>query len=83
MKPQDFIYRLGIVFFSLFLKFRGLFVQTPTRKLTWTVDDFEMAKKWSKSREHPYLKFKTLWDFCEDRYDSVYTIQNVNNFIKI
>lgn len=83
MKLRNFIYRIKITLFELFLKFRGLFVQTPTRKLSWTVDDFKTAKKWSKSRKHPYLKFKTLWDFCEDRYDSVYTIQNVNNFIKI
>ena len=81
MKLQNFIYSFKILIFKLLLKFRGFFVKTPTRKLSWTVEDFQTAKKWSKSRKHPYLKFKTLWDFCEDRYDSVYTIQNVNNFI--
>lgn len=83
MKQKNFISNLKNIFFIFLLKIRGLFVQKPTRKLTWSVEDYELAKKWSKSQKHPYLKLKTLWDYCEDRYDSVYTIQNVNNFIKI
>lgn len=83
MKLQNFIYSFRILIFELFLKIRGFFVEAPTRKLSWTVEDFQGGKKWSKSRKHPYLKFKTLWDFCEDKYDSVYTIQNVNNFIEL
>jgi hypothetical protein len=83
MKQKNFISNLKNIFFIFLLKIRGFFVQKPTRKLTWSVEDYEFAKKWSKSQKHPYLKLKTLWDYCEDRYDSVYTIQNVNNFIKI
>jgi len=83
MKQKNFISNLKNIFFTFLLKIRGFFVQKPTRKLTWSVKDYELAKKWSKSQKHPYLKLKTLWDYCEDRYDSVYTIQNVNNFIKI
>ena len=83
MKLQGFIYSLKNTFFSLLLEIRSFFVSKPTRKLNWTVKDYKLAKKWSKSQKHPYLKFKTLWDFCEDRYESVYTIQNVNNFIKV
>jgi hypothetical protein len=83
MKQKNFISNLKNIFFTFLLKIRGFFVQKPTRKLTWSVEDYEFAKKWSKSQKHPYLKLKTLWDYCEDRYDSVYTIQNVNNFIKI
>jgi len=83
MKQKNFISNLKNIFFIFLLKIRGFFVQKPTRKLTWSVEDYELAKKWSKSQKHPYLKLKTLWDYCEDRYDSVYTIQNVNNFIKI
>lgn len=83
MKQKNFISNLKNIFFTFLLKIRGFFVQKPTRKLTWSVEDYELAKKWSKSQKHPYLKLKTLWDYCEDRYDSVYTIQNVNNFIKI
>jgi hypothetical protein len=83
MKQKNFISNLKNIFFIFLLKIRGLFVQKPKRKLTWSVEDYELAKKWSKSQKHPYLKLKTLWDYCEDRYDSVYTIQNVNNFIKI
>lgn len=83
MKQKNFISNLKNIFFIFLLKIKGLFVQKPKRKLTWSVEDYELAKKWSKSQKHPYLKLKTLWDYCEDRYDSVYTIQNVNNFIKI
>jgi hypothetical protein len=83
MKQKNFIFNLKNIFFIFLLKIKGLFIQKPTRKLTWSVEDYEFAKKWSKSQKHPYLKLKTLWDYCEDRYDSVYTIQNVNNFIKI
>lgn len=83
MKQKNFISNLKNIFFIFLLKIRSLFVQKPKRKLTWSVEDYELAKKWSKSQKHPYLKLKTLWDYCEDRYDSVYTIQNVNNFIKI
>ena len=83
MKQKNFISNLKNIFFIFLLKIRGLFVQKPKRKLTWSVEDYELAKKWSKSQKHPYLKLKTLCDYCEDRYDSVYTIQNVNNFIKI
>lgn len=81
MRPKDFIFSLKNIFFEFLLKFRSFFVKKPTRKLNWTVEDFKLAKKWSKSQKHPYLKLKTLWDYCEDRYESVYTIQNVNNFI--
>ena len=83
MKQKNFISNLKNIFFIFLLKIRGLFVQKPKRKLTWSVEDYELAKNWSISQKHPYLKLKTLWDYCEDRYDSVYTIQNVNNFIKI
>ena len=83
MKQKNFISNLKNIFFIFSLKMKGLFIQKPTRKLTWSVEDYEFAKKWSKSQKHPYLKLKTLWDYCEDRYESVYTIQNVNNFIKI
>ncbi len=46
MKPKNFIYNLKNVFFQILLKFRGLFVKKPNRKLTWTVEDYELAKKW-------------------------------------
>lgn len=81
MRLQDFIYNFKVILFHLFLKIKSFFVQKPNRKLSWSVDDYNLAKKWSKTQKHPTLKFKTLWDYCEDRYESVYTIQNVNKFI--
>ena len=83
MRHQDFIYKIISFFFSILLKIRSFFVEKQKRKLMWNVADYQYAKKWSKSQKHPYLKLKTLWNYCEDSQDSVYTIQNVNNFIKI
>lgn len=70
-------------FFGFYLSIKSLFVKKPTKKLTWSVADFKTGKKWSKTQSHPYLKNKTLWDFCNDKQDSVYTIQNLNKFIGI
>lgn len=68
-------------FFSLKLKFRSLFTENPTEGFSWTIEDFEKAKKWAKSKPHPFTPKKTLWDYCEDRDDSVYTLHNINKFI--
>ena len=67
--------------FKFVLKFRSLFVKKPTKKLTWTVKDFELGKNYAKSQPHPFLKNKTLWDLCYDKIDSVNTIDNLNKFI--
>lgn len=72
-----------MIFFDYFLKFKSLFVKKPTKKLSWNTEDYELGKKWSKTQSHPFLKHKTLWDFCYDPYDSVYTLKNLNNFIEI
>ena len=67
--------------FELVLGIKRLFVKRPMKKLTWTVYDFEVGKKWAKGQPHPFLKNKTLWDLCYDRIDSVNTIDNLNKFI--
>lgn len=67
--------------FEIMLKFKRLFVRKPTKKLTWTTQDFELGKNWAKCQPHPFLKRKTLWDLCYDKVDSVNTIDNLNKFI--
>ncbi len=69
-------------FFRLIQKIRSFFVETPNRKLTWCRNDYELGKKWSKGQPHPFIKNKSLWDYCYDPYDSVYTLNNLKNFIK-
>lgn len=68
--------------FGLYLTLKSFFVKKPTHTLSWTVEDFELGKKWAQTQPHPYSKSKTLWDFCNDKHESVVTIQNLNNFIK-
>ena len=58
-----------------------LFVSKPSKKLTWTVHDYELGKKYCQSQPHPFKKNKTLWDLVYDRYESVNTIDNMNKFI--
>jgi len=50
--------------FNFFLKTKSFFVKKPKTKLTWTVTDYELGRRWSKTEPHPFLKSKTLWDYC-------------------
>ena len=68
---------------KLILEFLRLKPKKPSKKLRWCIEDFELGKKWSKSEPHPFSKTKTLWDYCYDSKDSVYTIQKLNTFIEI
>jgi hypothetical protein len=57
------------------------FTEQPTKKLTWTPEDYEMGKKWAKSQPHPYLKNKTLWEHVYDKRETVFTIDNINKYL--
>ena len=63
------------------MKVRSLFVKRPSRKLTWSCEDYVLGKKWAKSQPHPFKKNKTLWDLCYDKQESIYTIDNLNKFL--
>ena len=63
------------------MKFRSWFSKKPTQKLTWSCEDYVMGKKWALSQPHPFIKGKTLWDLCYDKYESVNTVDNLNKFI--
>ena len=60
---------------------RGWFAKQPTKKLTYTVNDYEMGRKWALSRPHPYLKGKTLWEHVYDKRETVFTIDNINKYL--
>ena len=60
---------------------RALFAKRPSRKLTWSCEDYVLGKKWAKSQPHPFKKNKTLWDLCYDKQESTYTIDNLNKFL--
>jgi len=66
---------------SIKMKIMRFFVKRPSKKLTWSVEDYELGMKWCKTQPHPFKKNKTLWDLVYDKYESVNTIDNMNKFI--
>lgn len=62
-------------------RFNKRIVSKPEKSLTWTVEDYQKGMRWAKSQPHPYRKGKTLWDLCYDKYESTYTIDNLNKFL--
>jgi hypothetical protein len=66
---------------NIILKVRSWFAEKPKRKLTWTSEDYVAGKKWALSQPHPFIKGKTLWDFVYDKYESTYTIDNLNKYL--
>lgn len=63
------------------LKLKSFFVEKPKRKLIWNPEDYKLGMKWAKTQPHPFMKGKTLWDLCYDKYESTYTIDNLNKFL--
>lgn len=63
------------------MKIKSWFVKKPTKKLTWSCEDYVIGKKWAMSQPHPFIKGKTMWDLVYDKYDSTYTIDNLNKFL--
>lgn len=51
--------------------------------LTWTVDDFEKAKRWAKSKPHPMNPKLTFWDYIysKSRYDSAELLCEINKVL--
>lgn len=49
----------------------------PTVTLTWTVGDFQKAKRYCLSQPHPHKKNSTLWSYLKN-LDSVEILDFVN-----
>ena len=58
-----------------------ILAEQPTKKLTWTTEDYEKGRKWALTQPHPYLKEKTLWDYVYNPIESVFTIDNINKYM--
>lgn len=65
----------------ILLKFRSIFVKRPMKKLSSTLEDYEIGKRYAQSQPHPFKKGKTLWDLCYDKKELNNTIDNLNKFI--
>jgi len=66
------------------IKLKSLFTKTPERKFTWTVEDFEAAKKWAKSNPDPDDPSRTIWEraYASNWNESAYILAEINKFIK-
>ena len=60
-----------------------MFVPAPTKKFTWSVEDFEAAKRWSKTQPHPENDKLSLWEYaCRSSFDdSSYILARINEHI--
>jgi hypothetical protein len=62
-------------------KIRSWFTPTPTVPFSWSVEDFETAKRWAKSQPYPEQPKLSLWDKVNgenQRQDSAYTLAAIN-----
>jgi hypothetical protein len=65
----------------LILKIRSWFVTKPTKKLTWSEEDYRLGMRWAKNQPHPFIKGKTMWDLVYDKQELTNTIDNLNKFM--
>lgn len=72
---------MDVIWKKLKMKMYSMISTKPTQKLTWSQEDYEKGERWAKSQPHPFLKNKTLWDFCYDKNESTHTIHNINKFL--
>ena len=62
---------------------KGLYVKDLKQEVTWTVKDFERAKRWAKARPHPTQPGLSYWDYIySDRNCSTYLLSIVNQEIQ-
>jgi len=68
----------------LFMKIRSFFVNDPVEPYTWTVEDFEAAKKWAKSQPDPENKNQSIWDraYKSGWNESAYILAEINRHLK-
>ena len=66
------------------IKLRSLFTKTPQKQFTWTVEDFEAAKKWAKCHPDPDDPSRTLWEraYSHNWNDSAHILAEINREIQ-
>lgn len=66
----------------IYRKLLRLILPKPTKQLTWSVEDFNIAKSYAKRLDHPYSPSKSLWTYLNNPWnDSVDTLQYINEII--
>jgi hypothetical protein len=67
----------------IYRKLLRTFLGKPTKKLTWSVKDFNIAKSYAKRLDHPYSPSKSLWNYLNTPWnDSVDILHHVNGIIE-
>jgi len=62
--------------------FYGLIFKKPSKRLTWTVSDFKVAKGYCLTQPHPHKSNSTLWHFLRNQ-DSVEILDYVNRRLSL
>jgi hypothetical protein len=68
---------------KIIVSIRKLFSPEIKKELSWTVNDFNIAKKWASCRFHPNHENKTIWEIVySPKQDSVDVIYEINKLTK-
>ena len=69
---------------KIYRRISRFFIQVPNQELTWSVKDFQLAKKIMKSMDHPTDSSMSMWDYFNSPWnDSVDVLHYVNNIIHV
>ena len=69
---------------KIYRKILRFFITTPTHELTWSVKDFQIAKKIAKSMDHPTDSKTSMWDYINNPWnDSVDILHHMNKVIRL
>lgn len=67
---------------KLYRKILRLVLGEPTKKLSWSVEDFNIAKSYAKRLDHPHTPSKSLWEYLNYPWnDSVDVLHYINGII--
>lgn len=68
---------------KLIRKVKRAFVKVPESGFSWSVEDFENAKKWAKAQDDPDNPKRSLWKkIYSPRKDSVDILSEINTYLK-
>lgn len=66
----------------IYRKLLRFILRKPTKQLTWSVEDFNIAKSYAKRLDHPHSPSKSLWSYLNNPWnDSVDILQHINGII--
>jgi hypothetical protein len=67
---------------KIYRRILKFFVKVPDQELTWSVKDFQLAKKIMKTMDHPTDSSMSMWDYFDNPWnDSVDVLHYVNSII--